>query len=421
MRDDIDNIEIENMKTKKKIIITTNLRVRGAQISTDYETERNGGLHIIITEIPNNSRNTNQAFGRVYSGKRGSGQFIYAPTEKEKFKTHEDLMKERNIKEKEKIDKININDLLFKEELIQEYSEFLKKFPELKNDKNIKIKYEINERWALFLTKNFNHNINRREIMKNFFDFKSEIDIIMGHPEYTKLNNNNNFLKNVNIFNFINKENISFEDIYNSINFEGCNECFYFSISYIKSLIEIAKFIDSPLNKNKNYVDCKINCKKIIEYLEQSKKQIREFIERIIQCEEYNIRFFSSEMFIYKQFELRKKILIKLIKNVEVNINTVNKFIDSDLYKNCTLNVVFYKVNKEIKEYLKLDYVELENLDFLSDMGIDFLYEIKVIGKKLENKAKSFLIENLINKNIGNKSYIESIKINKFSFIDDIQ
>ena len=175
------------------------------------------------------------------------------------------------------------------------------------------------------------------------------------------------------------------------------------------------------LNKNKNYVDCKINCKKIIEYLEQSKKQIREFIERIIQCEEYNIRFFSSEMFIYKQFELRKKILIKLIKNIEVNINTVNKFIDSDLYKNCTLNVVFYKVNKEIKEYLKLDYVELENLDFLSDMGIDFLYEIKVIGKKLENKAKSFLIENLINKNIGNKSYIESIKINKFSFMDDIQ
>ena len=95
LRDDIDHIEIDYMKTKKKIIITTNLGVRGAQIITDYEIERNGGLHIIITEIPNISRNEKQAFGRIYSGKRGSGQFVHILTEKEKFKTYEDLMKER--------------------------------------------------------------------------------------------------------------------------------------------------------------------------------------------------------------------------------------------------------------------------------------------------------------------------------------
>ncbi len=320
-----------------------------------------------------------------------------------------------------------------KDELFQEYSEFLKKYPELKYDKNLKIKCEINERWALFLTKNFNHNINRREIMNNFIELKSEIDIIMGHPEYTNLNNNNNFSKNVNTFNLNNKKNISFEEIDNSINFEGCNECFYFAISYIRNLIEIAKFFDLPLNKNKNYVDCKNNCKKIIESLEQSKKQIMEFIKKkfnpIIELmkliqkiggKENNIVFLSGiKNFIYKQFELRKKILFKLIKKIEVNINTVNKFIDSDLYKKCTLSVVFYKVNMEIKEYLKLDDVELENLDFLLDMGIDFLYEIKVSEQKLKNNTKSFLIENLIYKDIGNKSSIESITINKISFIDD--
>ncbi|KAA0202607.1 hypothetical protein HAZT_HAZT002059, partial [Hyalella azteca] len=59
-----------------QVIIATNLAGRGTDIQTD-DIEATGGLHVILTFMPNNQRVEDQAFGRTSrQGKRGTGIMI---------------------------------------------------------------------------------------------------------------------------------------------------------------------------------------------------------------------------------------------------------------------------------------------------------------------------------------------------------
>ena len=130
VRNDIDDLEEELSKTPKRIIISTNLGGRGTDIKTTQSQEKNGGLHVIITKLSSNSRTQMQAFGRTSrQGNKGSGQYII--TKKKNLITYDQLIKERNKKEKEMIENINLNELLLKDELFKEYVEYLRKYPEL--------------------------------------------------------------------------------------------------------------------------------------------------------------------------------------------------------------------------------------------------------------------------------------------------
>ena len=134
LRNDEDNLQEELSKTQKRIIISTNLGGRGTDIKTSAEQEKNGGLHVIITKLSNNSRTQKQAFGRTSrKGNKGSGQFIIK--KKKDLESYEQLINERNKKEKENISKINLNELLLKDQLFKEYVECLKKYPELNKNK----------------------------------------------------------------------------------------------------------------------------------------------------------------------------------------------------------------------------------------------------------------------------------------------
>ena len=62
-----------------EVIIATNLAGRGTDINTD-KIEATGGLHVILTFMPNSQRVEDQAFGRTSrQGKRGTGVFILKP------------------------------------------------------------------------------------------------------------------------------------------------------------------------------------------------------------------------------------------------------------------------------------------------------------------------------------------------------
>ena len=385
----------------KKIIITTNFE--SGNIPTNTEEEKNGGLHIIIAESKNNLWKKKKIFDRIYYGKKGSGQLII--NEKEDSKVFEKLFGERNKNENEmmnELNKININKFNFQDQLLQEYWNFLKKYPELKNDKYYNIKYELQYKWSMFLLKNFNCDINQSLIKTNFINLKSEIDIIMGNPEHHEFNK---FFGYSNAFNFKNNEKISYEEIYDILNFVDCNECIFFATSYYKGLIKWFEYRDSFINNDNKTKEN--HCKQLIEYLNISKKQIEKFIEinilpifelfKIIQRNEYYANKENSSVEnIYKLIDSRKNILLKLIEHINRNIEKIKKYIYeylSQTNNSLFLNLEYYSKEIEFKKCLELNDEKSENLYFILNLGIKLLYTFKFDNSpKLKGNSKNLLI-----------------------------
>ena len=110
----------------KRIILTTYYDIRGNNIDISETQEKNGGLHVIITKLLNNSRNQKQAFYMTSrNGKKGSGQIIIS--EETNFTTYEKLINERDRKEKEFLIKIY---LFLNDKTLHKYIECIRNFPE---------------------------------------------------------------------------------------------------------------------------------------------------------------------------------------------------------------------------------------------------------------------------------------------------
>ncbi|CAM4953543.1 unnamed protein product [Rotaria socialis] len=194
-RRDGDNVEErfrQQPATVGDIIIATNKGGRGTDIHVDSHVNSNGGMHVILSYLPENVRVEEQAFGRTArNGAAGTGQFIlqvdksiyenmyelnqYPDNQRQKkLEDLSDIILEREKIQRDNKEAARLSDLKQKsilrleveEELFDKFNQFKKKiskeiFKPLFNDRSEKSKEKFLEvfenilknRWAFWLDK----------------------------------------------------------------------------------------------------------------------------------------------------------------------------------------------------------------------------------------------------------------------------
>ena len=387
-----DNYEKHNIKEKKKIFLSTNLGGRGTDLQTNEEEEKNGGLHVIITDIPSNSRVLKQAFGRTSrEGKKGTGQMILKNTG---YNSYSELLNEMNRTEMNKIKKNQkeIKILLFKDKLFEDFCEIAKDI----DDPNSYLYDDINERWAYFL-KSFvkekeGNNLDEKEIKSQFENFKFKIKQILQKPEpYEKFQNPfykmqeglklyKEYEEKLNKYFDIKEEKKKFyftqpyiqaiitivnAKVYNKEFFEDVIKKFNDSIKRINLLLE--ESINPLLDSFKQW-GCFVNHFKFqIEGFEEYKQEMDKLI-----IEDY---YESSELYI--QYKNIKNIFERIINRIEMNI----KFFEEKIYIKDKKNYQIFVTVEELDEGLSIDEKLKKELDYFYSASFYFVYKFSIRRK----------------------------------------
>ena len=207
-----------------QVIISTNISGRGTDIKLSPEILENGGLHVMITFIPNNSRVEEQNYGRAgRKGEPGTWQLVinfqreirkfYSNYEiKDKYNSYVKLVQEINAFNNKEIENAlnhfsieNLKDLREKREsfridnamkyidkvdkedkLFNLYCEMIDSREELREEKNKIYLDSIEERWAIFL---YNLNLLNKswtQVEIEFNNFKNTIFRELNNKEVIK-------------------------------------------------------------------------------------------------------------------------------------------------------------------------------------------------------------------------------------------
>ena len=399
-----DNNEKYNIKEKKKIFLSTNLGGRGTDLQTTQEEEKNGGLHVIITDMPSNLRVLKQAFGRTSrEGKKGTGQMILKNTG---YNSYSELLKEMNKKEINKINKVDneIKVLLFKDKLFEDFCKQIQNI-----DPASYLYDDIEERWSYFLktyVKIQGNNLDENKIRSEFEKFKYKINNVLKRDKvYEKFKNP--FLKmNEGLRLYPNFE----EELSNYFNINEKKTKFYFTQPYIQAIIKIA----NAKQYNEQFI------KDVIGYFKETKKRIelfdkeslKPFLDSFKQWGEflniYKIQIEGFEEFsetidrllidepyenseLFKQYENILIIFKKIVERLESNIIFFEEF-----KKKGYLNDKKYKINiiiEELDDWLSKDKNKSlkKEIEYFYDASFKYVFKFS-ITRKIDSLETKFWI-----------------------------
>ena len=243
----------EDFKFKERygpgfVILATNLAGRGTDIKLTDEVEKNGGMHVILSFLPDNQRVEEQALGRTArSGKNGSGIIIMEKDLDELIIKNKDgkkimnnkifqiisLIRENNEKDKmNDIEKNKINSLKLKSEIFDKFTKLfieLKKYLKSNNYDEEKIRgiaNDVEEKWGLWMNKNG---------LDEEIDYNKKDEIEKSYDEFEKRIKQDYFTSSsINLLNPFNY--FSFSD-YSSAKSSDNNSCFF--ASYLEEIKNI--------------------------------------------------------------------------------------------------------------------------------------------------------------------------------------
>ena len=176
-RNDIETDIMSRKHDAGEVIFATNLAGRGTDIGLTDLVEKNGGMHVIVTFLPSNSRVEQQAVGRTArSGKNGSGNLIINDERKVKLlkniRDRREDQRIRNIKENE------IKNLELMGDLFEKFTSLYRNIEKSKSSP--KFQEDVEEKWGIWLKRNKlegkDDNLNKEEIYKLYDKFKLDIE-----------------------------------------------------------------------------------------------------------------------------------------------------------------------------------------------------------------------------------------------------